>query len=202
MKTYPTRSFQDLANYQQINADFGRQWTQESKQRMWRDSSEYHPPTLVQIRWPKIRLPTAWWSTHRKRLPGWCLANLSTSQTFPSAVVNKSKIFSCICNFGNCPFIFVSLFVKLSLKQDCIPVGCVPPACWPYLPACSALGGVCSGGVPALGDVPGLGGVPAPGGCTWSGGVSSPGGVCSWGVYLILGGCQVLPPREQNHRQL
>ena len=25
--------------------------------------------------------------------------------------------------------------------QDCIPVGCVPPARWPYLPACSAVGG-------------------------------------------------------------
>ena len=26
-------------------------------------------------------------------------------------------------------------------KQDCIRVGCVPPACCPYLPACIALGG-------------------------------------------------------------
>ena len=33
------------------------------------------------------------------------------------------------------------------IKQDCIPVGCIPPACWPYLPACIAQGGgVCSGG--------------------------------------------------------
>ena len=23
-------------------------------------------------------------------------------------------------------------------EQDCIPVGCIPPACWPYLPACTA----------------------------------------------------------------
>ena len=28
-----------------------------------------------------------------------------------------------------------------SKKQDCIPVGCGPPACCPYLPACTALGG-------------------------------------------------------------
>ena len=28
----------------------------------------------------------------------------------------------------------------------CIPVGCVPPTRWPYLPACSALVGVCSRG--------------------------------------------------------
>ena len=25
-------------------------------------------------------------------------------------------------------------------EQDCIPVGCIPPACWPYLPACTAQG--------------------------------------------------------------
>ena len=27
-------------------------------------------------------------------------------------------------------------------RQDCIPVGCIPPACWPYLPACSVPGGL------------------------------------------------------------
>ena len=115
-------------------------------------------------------------------------------------------------------------------KQDCIPVGCVPPARRPYLPACC-----------------GPGGVPVPGGCTWSGylvpgGVPGPGGVylvpggtwsggCTWsrgvylvwgvylvpGVYLVLGGCawsqgvylvpggvpgQVLPHCEQNHTHL
>ena len=43
-------------------------------------------------------------------------------------------------------------------KQECIPVGCVPPACWPYpsmhctggrgcIPACTGQGGVCPGGV-------------------------------------------------------
>ena len=33
-------------------------------------------------------------------------------------------------------------------KKDCIPVGCVPPARWPYLPACSAQeGGLVRGGV-------------------------------------------------------
>ena len=53
-------------------------------------------------------------------------------------------------------------------KQDCIPVGCVPPACWPYLPEYR-------------------GGVPGPGGCTWSRGVSA------LGVYLVLGGWCLLP---------
>ena len=31
-------------------------------------------------------------------------------------------------------------------KQDCIPVGCIPPTRWPYLPACSARWGVSSRG--------------------------------------------------------
>ena len=49
------------------------------------------------------------------------------------------------------------------LVQDCIPVGCVSPACCPYLPACTAQGG----------DA-----------CLWSGGpASAPGGGC-----LVLGG--------------
>ena len=58
-----------------------------------------------------------------------------------------------------------SLFI---FEQDCIPVGCVLPARWPYLPACSASG------------------VSAPRGCLL------PGGVCSQGVsaprgYLLPG---------------
>ena len=86
-------------------------------------------------------------------------------------------------------------------KQECIPVGCVPPACCPYLPVCTAPRGMylVPGGVPGLGGtcpegctwsrewlgVPGprevylvLGGVPGPGGCAWSG---------EW-VYLVPGG--------------
>ena len=31
---------------------------------------------------------------------------------------------------------------RLNFKQECIPVGCVPPACCPYLPACTARRGV------------------------------------------------------------
>ena len=44
-------------------------------------------------------------------------------------------------------------------EEECIPVGCVPPACWPHLPACTASGVSAPGGVPAPG-----GGVSAPGG--------------------------------------
>ena len=53
-------------------------------------------------------------------------------------------------------------------------IGCVPPACCPYLPACTARG---QGGYLAPGGVPG------PGGCTWSLGV-----YLVPGVYLVLGG--------------
>ena len=62
-------------------------------------------------------------------------------------------------------------------QQDCIPVWCVPPARWPYLPACSA-----PGGVPCPRGVPGPGGVPGNGGGAWSW------GVCSRGCLLGGGG--------------
>ena len=58
--------------------------------------------------------------------------------------------------------------------QDCIPVGCLPPARGPYLPACSALGV----GVPSPGEV-GFG----PGGCLVLG------VAWSWGCLLPVG-CQ------------
>ena len=50
-------------------------------------------------------------------------------------------------------------------KQDCIPVGCIPPTCWLYLPACTVQGGLHLGGA-------------------WSQGVSTLGGVCSRGCLL------------------
>ena len=54
----------------------------------------------------------------------------------------------------------------LSIRKSGNPaVGCVPPACCPYLPACTAPGGCTC----PRGEVPG------PGGCTWSGGVPGPG---------------------------
>ena len=55
-------------------------------------------------------------------------------------------------------------------KQECIPAGCVPAACCPYLPACTARGGVPGrgGAGPRKGVylVPEGRGVPDPGGCT------------------------------------
>ena len=99
-------------------------------------------------------------------------------------------------------------FVSSHGSQDCIPVGCVPPARWPYLPACSAQGGVCCGGLYlVLGDCLLWGGVPGPcggyllpGGCTWSWGVCSKGvsapegdvpgargGCLLWGGLLLRG---------------
>ena len=55
------------------------------------------------------------------------------------------------------------LDLLLLLKQECIPVGCVPSACCPYLPACTAPGGVPGLGGTWSGGVPGLGGLA---GCT------------------------------------
>ena len=79
-----------------------------------------------------------------------------------------SCLFFCFC------FCFLDMR-KTTVTQDCIPVGCIPPAGWPYLPVCSAPGGC----LPGLGGaflVRG-GGIPA---CT----EADP------------------PPCEQNHRRL
>ena len=109
---------------------------------------------------------------------------------------------------------FLNAFTEFSEfgdKQVYIPVGCVLPACCPYLPACTAQG---------------QGGVSAPGGfCSggyllWGGCLLLDGGVCSWGVCswevgsaprgrgrgCLPGGC--LPREvcrsscEQNDRQV
>ena len=78
---------------------------------------------------------------------------------------------------------------KNNLEQVCIPVGCVPPSCWLYLPACTAHGEVS-----------------APGGvCSWGRGVCSQGGcVCSQGCLLPVGclllggGASIQPCTEAN----
>ena len=104
-------------------------------------------------------------------------------------------------------FIFVHTEWKwlFKIKQECIPVGCVPADRWPYSGVC------CSGGVYL---VPGGCSWSQGGGCSWSGGcVPGPGG-CTWsrggfvylvqgeGVYLVPGGCLVrYSPREQNEWQ-
>ena len=73
--------------------------------------------------------------------------------------------------------------LKILLKQECIPVGCVPSACCSYFPASSTSGGVPARGVYLLGGVPTQGDVPA-GGCTCRGGVPAQG--CTYqGVYLL-----------------
>ena len=67
-------------------------------------------------------------------------------------------------------------------KQVCIPVGCVPPACWPYLPARTVQGRVS-----------------APGGVSGPRGGGAPGGRGS-----AIPACTEAapPPREQNDRQV
>ena len=43
-------------------------------------------------------------------------------------------------------FIFIGFLAIILPKQVCIPVGYVPPACWPYLPACTVRGVSAPGG--------------------------------------------------------
>ena len=76
---------------------------------------------------------------------------------------------------------------QFDAQQECIPVGCVPPACCPHLPGLGEVGCKWSWGMYLVQD----------GGCTWSGGegVYLVWGVCtwsqgctwSWGVYLVQG---------------
>ena len=72
-------------------------------------------------------------------------------------------------------------------KQECIPVGCVPAARWPYTAVCSR-GGVCSGGCLLQRG----GGAWCEGGCQLWGecllwGVPGPRGCLLWGVCLVWG---------------
>ena len=103
------------------------------------------------------------------------------------------------------------LLWHIILIQECIPVGCVPAARWPYAEVCCPGGG----GLPGLGGclLPGgvclVVGVSAPGGwgvCLVWGVVSAPGGVCLvWeGVVSAPGGVSLVetPPCEQNDKQV
>ena len=73
------------------------------------------------------------------------------------------------------------------LKSVCIPVGCVPPACCPYLPACTAGG---RGHVCYQRGVCYWGGCLLPRGCLLLGRVSATnGGVCYLGGVCYPGEC-------------
>ena len=130
--------------------------------------------------------------------------------TLVYSVLNKPRL---KVHLHRVSVLHLRLMYQYYSEQECIPVGCVPPTCCPYLPVCTAPGcpggGVtCPGGVPAQGGVPALGGVPArrdvylPGGCTCPG-VYLPGGVPAGGVPARGGvPAQVLPPCERNDRHV
>ena len=83
------------------------------------------------------------------------------------------------------PCSFLTAVFKSSVKQECIPVGYVPPACCPYLPACPGQGGCL---------LPGLGGVCSREGVCYQGGCLLPG---------VIPACtKADPPCEQNDRQV
>ena len=120
--------------------------------------------------------------------------------------------------FCSVSFRCVIQFVKAYPEQECIPVGCVPAAHWPYTGVCfrgggcllrggllrgvSALVGVSSGGVSALGVCLLWAGVCFGGVC--SRGCLLQGGVCSWGGCGIPACTEADTPlpREQNDRQV
>ena len=89
----------------------------------------------------------------------------------------KNKIIShCWKKFeGNSTIVEITLSRWEHFKQECIPVGCVPAAHWPYA-AVYFPGGVCLvwGGLLLRGGLPGPGGcLPGLGGSPWSAGVSA-----------------------------
>ena len=88
-----------------------------------------------------------------------------------------------------CDFTVVVSGSQNKNNQVCIPVGCLPSTCCPYLPACTARGGVCFRG--------GVRGVCSGGyllnvgvwsrGCLLLEGVSAPGGISAPGGVSALG---------------
>ena len=125
------------------------------------------------------------------------------------ACKNEASIYICISEEWNAsenvtPVCKSAVFLLSNvatafLVQECIPVGCVPPACWPY-PSMHCGGGVpawgCTylGGVPAQ-VVPSQGGVPARG-YTYLGVVPAQGGYLPGGLCVPARGstCPGTPP--------
>ena len=124
----------------------------------------------------------------------------------------KNKIIShCWKKFeGNSTIVEITLSRWEHFKQECIPVGCVPAAHWPYA-AVYFPGGVCLvwGGLLLRGGLPGPGGcLPGLGGSPWSAGgvcLAGPGGlllpegsawlVRRWGIPPCT---EADPPHGQN----
>ena len=142
-------------------------------------------------------------------LPGW--------NTWPAVLRSGGRQGSCPL-LGRTKIILLTTLLSIReyqftnrTKQECIPVGCIPAAHWPYAGACfwggvwsggvSAPRGVCSGGCLLWGGVCsrgcllwGRGVCVCSRGClvlggVWSGGVSAPRGVCSGGCLLWGGVC-------------
>ena len=113
----------------------------------------------------------------------WTFRGFTTSYTYIANIIlligsvafhriKTAKIVNCILKW-----------YEINLIQECIPVGCVPTAHWPYAAVFFPGGGVClvpGGSAWSWGGLPGLGGGSAWSrgeGCSpWSGGFSLPGG--------------------------
>ena len=94
----------------------------------------------VQLSWIQILIPTA---EYRKGIHFEFLNKPFRDKNQPFLII--------LAIFSNFKWI-IKTTNNLS-QQDCIPVGCVPPAHWRYLPACSVPGGAWSGGCLLLGGL-------------------------------------------------
>ena len=125
-----------------------------------------------------------------------CLSLTSNSDT-PLGITSGSSLLIIPSYKSPCPYrratldstgysiSFLYSILQNHQRQECIPVGCVPPACCPYLPACTAPGErvyLPRGGVYLFS------GVYLPRGCTCLGGVPVGGGGPAWGC-TCPGGC-------------
>ena len=142
--------------------------------------------------WQKGYDPTVAWNADCQWIFRWmtCLTYKNMEQLYILYIIFLSNLELEMYVRHKFQFLHQGITERID-KQDCIPVGCVPPARRPYAPVWSSRGG---GGVPGPGE-----------------GVPGPGGGCTLvrGVYLVRGGLpgprgilpgQVPPPCEQNHR--
>ena len=136
---------------------------------------------------------------------GWVLFALSLYSWRMESMLSVWPCFHWLCDSELCAILIDfpleqthHWMSKYPSKQDCILVGCIPPACWPYLPEFTAQGGACSKG--SL--VPG-------GACSLVGCLVLGEGCLLWIRCLVRGGGVWYPtmhwgrpPCEQNDRQV
>ena len=107
-------------------------------------------------------LSTSLWTRYSCKLPCFCSLKYSCIRWFSSSIslvcgsrTSASGVAHCsstfLHSFSTWDIMRLPLKTKIAwsviklVKHECIPVGCVPPACWPY-PSMHCVGGCLLGG--------------------------------------------------------